>query len=103
MTILIDFSTRVLLVGFLAPLDRLRSDDSILALIQIFGRFDGEASRDALECLVSHAWFWDTVKDGIVRGNVASGISLPIYGRLKQSFHMMTIQAPAHLNPSFVL
>lgn len=55
MTMLIDFSARVLLVGLKAPLDRLRPDDSILASIRIFGRFDNEASRDTLERLVSHA------------------------------------------------
>lgn len=42
---LIDFSARVLLVGLKAPLDRLRPDDSILAAIRIFERFDNEASR----------------------------------------------------------
>lgn len=30
-----------------------------------------------------------TVKDGVVRGNVASGISLPIYGLTKQSYRTM--------------
>lgn len=49
------FSARVLLVGLKAPLDRLRPDDSILAAIRIFERFDNEASRDTLDCLVSHA------------------------------------------------
>lgn len=52
---LLDFSARVLPVGLKAPLDRLRPDDSILAAIRIFERFDNEASRDTLECLVSHA------------------------------------------------
>lgn len=46
----------VVFVRLKTPLDRLRSDDSMLALIRIFGRFDNEAARDALECLVSHAW-----------------------------------------------
>lgn len=55
MTILFGFATRVVLVRLKAPFDRLRSDDSILALVRIFGRFDGEAVRGALECLVCHA------------------------------------------------
>lgn len=52
----IDFSARVLLVGLKAPFDRLRSDDSMLPLVRIFGRFDNKVVLDALECLGSHAW-----------------------------------------------
>lgn len=56
MTILFGFATRVVLIGLKVPFDRLRTDDSILALVRIFGRFDDEVVRDALECLGSHAW-----------------------------------------------
>lgn len=42
------------------------------------------------------------VKDGVVRGNVASGISLPIYGLTKQSYRTIPIQTSAHLNPSII-
>lgn len=56
MTILFGFATRVVLVGLKAPIDRLRPDDSILALVRVFGGFDDEVVRDALECLVCHAW-----------------------------------------------
>lgn len=99
---LIDFSTRVLLVGLKAPLDRLRPDDSILASIRIFGRFDNEASRDALECLVSHASIWGTLKDRVVWRNVAFGISLPIYGLPKQPYRAKLIQASTDLNSSII-
>lgn len=102
MTMLIDFSARVLLVGLKASLGRVRPDDSILASMRIFGRFDNEASRDALECLVSHTWIWETVKDGVVRRNVAFGISLPIYGLPKQSYRAKPIQASAHPNSSII-
>lgn len=66
MTMLIDFSARLVLAGLKAPLDRLRSDDSMLPLVRIFGRFDNEVVRDALECLGSHAWSRGAVKDGVV-------------------------------------
>lgn len=51
MSILFDFVVRVVLVGLKAPLDRLRSDDSILPLVCKFGCFDNKVVRDALECL----------------------------------------------------
>lgn len=56
MTILFGFATRVVLVGLKAPFDRLRPVDSILALVRVFGGFDDEVVRGALECLDSHAW-----------------------------------------------
>lgn len=37
MTVLFVFAARVVLVGFKLPLDRLRPDDSILALVCVFG------------------------------------------------------------------
>ncbi len=43
-----------------------------------------------------------TVKDGAVRGNVSSEISLPIYGLPKQLSRAKPIQASAHLNPSII-
>lgn len=58
MTILFGFATRVVLVGLKVPFDLLRTDDSILASVRIFGRFDNEVERDALVCLVSHVWSW---------------------------------------------
>ena len=42
MTILFGFATRFVLVRLKVPFDRLLSDDSILALVRIFGRFDDE-------------------------------------------------------------
>lgn len=66
MTILFGFATRVVLVRLKVPFDRLRSDDSILALVRIFGRFDDEVVWSALECLVNHAWNRGTVKDRAV-------------------------------------
>lgn len=78
MTILFGFATRVVLVGLKMPFDRLRSDDSILALVRIFVRFDDEVVWSALECRVSHAWTRGTVIDGAVQGNVFSGIDRPI-------------------------
>lgn len=58
MTILIDFSANVLLVGLKAPLDRLRPDDSIFAPIRLFGCFDNEVVGNALERLVNRARSW---------------------------------------------
>lgn len=78
MTILFGFATRVVLVGLKMPFDRLRSDDSILALVRIFGRFDDEVVWSALECRVSYAWTRGTVIDGAVQGDAISGINLSI-------------------------
>lgn len=64
MTMLIDFSARVLLVGLKAPFDRLRSDNTALSLVRIFVRFDDEVVRNALERLVNQAWSWGAIKDG---------------------------------------
>ena len=52
------------------------SDDSILALVRIFGRFDDEVVWSALECLVNHAWNRGTVKDRAVQGDAIFGINL---------------------------
>lgn len=78
MTVLFVFAARVVLVGLKAPLDRLRPDDSVLALIRIFGRFDNEVEWYALEYLVGHAWGGSAVKDGAVQGNAISRIELQI-------------------------
>lgn len=83
MTIPFDFAARVVLSRPKAPPDRLRPDDSILALVLIFGRFDNEVERHALECLVSHAWSRGAVKDGAVQGNSISSIELQIKQLLK--------------------
>lgn len=58
MTVPFVFAVRVVLVGLKVPFDLLRTDDSILALVHIFGRFDNEVEWDALVCLVSHVWSW---------------------------------------------
>lgn len=78
MTVLFVFAARVVLVGLEAPPDRLRPDDSILALVRVFGRFDNEVERYALECLVCHAWSRSAVKDRAVQGDAISGINLSI-------------------------
>lgn len=78
MSILFDFVVRVVLVGLKAPLDRLRSDDSILPLVCKFGCFDNKVVRDALECLGSYAWTRGAVKDGAVQRYAISRIKLPI-------------------------
>ena len=43
------------IVGFKAPLDWPRPDDSILLLICVLGRFDNEIVRDVLEYFISQA------------------------------------------------
>lgn len=58
MTVPFVFAVRVVLVGLKVPFDLMRSDDSILALVRIFGRFDNVVERDALVCLVSRVWSW---------------------------------------------
>lgn len=78
MTVLFVFAARVVLVGLKAPIDRLRTDDSILALVRIFWGFDDEVVRDALECLVCHAWSRSAVKDWAVQGDAITGINLSI-------------------------
>ena len=78
MTILFGFATRVVLVGLKMPFDRLRSDDSILALVHIFVRFDDEVVWSALECRVSHAWTRGAVKNRAVQGDAIFGIILSI-------------------------
>lgn len=78
MTVPFVFAVRVVLVGLKVPFDLMRTDDSILALVRIFGRFDKGAERYALECLVSHAWSKSAVKDGAVQGNAISRIELQI-------------------------
>ena len=83
MAILFDFAARVVFVGLKASFDRLRPDDSILALVRIFGCFDNEVERYALECLASHAWSKGAVKDGAVQGNAISGIELQTKQLLK--------------------
>lgn len=52
MTVPFIFAVRVVLVGLKVPFDLMRTDDSILALVRIFGRFDDGAVRNALERLV---------------------------------------------------
>ena len=49
------FCTQNLIVGFKAPLDWPRPDDSILLLICVLGRFDNEIVRDVLEYFISQA------------------------------------------------
>lgn len=78
MTVLFVFAARVVLVGLKAPIDRLRPDDSILALVRVFGGFDYEVVRGALECLVCHAWSGSAVKDRAVQGDAISEINLSI-------------------------
>ena len=68
----------VVLVRLKAPLDRLRSDDLILALIHIFGRFYSEVARDASECLIGGAWSWGAIEDDIVQRSLITRSTLPI-------------------------
>lgn len=83
MIVLFVFAARVVLVGLKAPLDWLRPDDSILALVRVFGCFDNEVERNALEYLVGHAWSGSAVNDGAVQGNAISRIELQIKQLLK--------------------
>ncbi len=78
MTVPFVFAVRAVLVGLKVPFDLLRTDDSILALVRIFWGFDDEVVRDALECLVCHAWSRSAVKDWAVQGDAITGINLSI-------------------------
>ena len=76
MTILFGFATRVVLVGLKVPFDLLRTDDSILASVRIFGRFDNEVARDALKDLADQFWPGDAVGDGTV------GVDASVFGNV---------------------
>ena len=51
MVVFFNFAARVVLVGYKTAFDWSRSDDSILLLICVLGRFDNGIVRDALKDL----------------------------------------------------
>lgn len=102
MTILFGFANRVFLVGLKAPIDRLRPDDSILALVRVFGGFDDEVVRGVLECLVCHAWSRSAVKDRLCREMPFPESIFRFRSRSKQPYRTMLIQPSAHQNSSII-
>lgn len=92
------FAVRVVLVGLKVPFDRLRPDDSILALVRIFGRF---ITRSSGMPRLSR------LEQGPVKKGRCGEISFPestflLSSRLKRSYHTIPIRPSAHLNSSII-
>lgn len=78
MVILFDFTARLFLVGYKTAFDWLRSDDSVLPLICVPGRFDNEIARGAFKDLTDQFWPGDAIGDGAVGVDASAVGDVPV-------------------------